>query len=500
MAFFFGDGFDLYAACADASLNYWDSASLFPTNSSLVAGRFSGSRAWSWGSSSTLVKASSVNDAVHHFVLAYLVTAVPSGTGNGFYIQLFDGTTAQCSVVFRTDGSIQLVLGGPTSGNVLASYAGAVNTANVWFTFEIEVVISNTNGSITVRKNGNTSNDFFLGSLDTQTSANAYANKMQLGSSSSYTIYLDDFLWRSDAAAVPWVGDVRCFTRTPASDVSVQLSRTTAPVNQLVFGPIGVANAFPNGVCRYVLFTANYSGLVTGVIVNCNISGGGGFGHLKAALFSNSSNTIGTLLATSAEFTDPAAAMVQLTFPTPARVTVGQTYWLGINQDANITYNVINSSSVPATCIQVTQPYASWPISVPGGTISNFNIFSPTIVYTPEINADVVSEVQQDALASYVFSSTNGQADLYAISSISAAPANIIGVTTRGLFQKTDAGTRNATVQLKSGATTVQGANTPLNNSVWGWIARNDLVDPATGAAWTAAGVNGVSIGPVITA
>lgn len=33
----------------------------------------------------------------------------------------------------------------------------------------------------------------------------------------------------------------------------------------------------------------------------------------------------------------------------------------------------------------------------------------------------------------------------------------------------------------------------------WGWLWRTDLVDPATGAAWTATGVNNATIGPVVT-
>ena len=119
---------------------------------------------------------------------------------------------------------------------------------------------------------------------------------------------------------------------------------------------------------------------------------------------------------------------------------------------------------------------------------------------TPEINADAVSELQQDAAYSFVYSSTNGHADFYSIGSIGVVPAGTLGVVTRGYFTKSDAGTRNATVQVKSGGTTVQGVSTTFVPGVWTWVGRADLTDPATGAAWTAPAVNNINIGPVITA
>jgi hypothetical protein len=172
------------------------------------------------------------------------------------------------------------------------------------------------------------------------------------------------------------------------------------------------------------------------------------------------------------------------------------------NDSSNISYNVINASSITPqpVVIQITNSlYSSWPTANPGGAASFPNIPGVSVIYTPQSNADCVGEAQQDAASSYVFSSTNGQADLYGIGALSVLPANTIGITTRGLFQKTDAGTRNTTVQVKSGSTTVQGASTALTTS-WSWVARNDVVDPNTGAAWIATAVNGVQVGPVVTA
>jgi hypothetical protein len=499
MAFFFGDSFDLYARGADL-VDYWDPASTNSDSSTFVAGRFSGSRALNIASATTLIKTSGVNDAVHHFVVSFMSTNV-SGTGQGFYVGLWDGTTAQCTVVFRNDGSIQLTLGN-YNGTLLATYSGAFPASNVWYAFEIEVVISNTAGSIAIRKNGNNVNDFFLGSLNTRNTANNYANQIKFGSASVALHNVDDFLWISGAPGLAWSGDLRCYVRRPVSDALAQFSRTSTQTTSQLYGATGITNAYGANVATYTQFTSAYNGLLTATSVSCT-PGGGGTGHVKMALFSVAAGGgVGTVLATSNEVTNPGAAIIQFTFPTPYHLVAGQAYWLGIVQDASITYNVINSSSVPGllAITMSTPPYASWPASNLGGVASTFNVPGAMTLYiTPSANADCVSEQQQDALANYVYSSVNGQADFYNLSALAATPINIVGVTTRGLFMKTDAGTRKATVQLKSGGVTVQGPNVALN-TVWGWIYRNDLVDPATGSPWTGAAVNNVTIGPLITA
>jgi hypothetical protein len=339
MAWNFGDSFDLYAAAADAANGYWDS---YTAGYTLIAGRFSGSQAVNIAGTFNLVKTSGVNDAVHHFVCSFNQTAAISGSTLAGYFELFDGATAQCSVVFRSDGAILLTSGAP-AGTVLATYTGAFPVTNTWYAFEIEVVINNTTGSFTVRKNGNTVADFTASGLNTRNSANNYANKLQFGSAGATNQRIDDLFWRSDASSVAWLGDIRCFTRMPASDASVQFSRL--------------------------------------------------------------------------------------------------------------------------------------------GGATNFS---------------QVNEAHQDGATSYVYDSTAGDADFYGIGTIASTPASTIAVTTRGYMQKSDAGSRTAAVQLKSGATTVASPTLTLTTSGWLWAWRTDTVDPNTSAAWTAAAVNAATIGPVV--
>lgn len=346
MSFQFGDGFDCYAAWNDAVAGYWDSGSAGANV--FVAGRFAGSQALSHVSATgILVKSSGVNgDAVHHVSLAFRQTAALSGTSAGLGLVFTDGVTPQCSVVFRSDGAILLTAGLPT-GTTLATYAGAVSAQNTWFHFEIEVVVSNTAGWMKVRKNGNTTDDFTSSlTLDTQATANAYANKLQVGEWVTVNAQqIDDLLWRSDASSVPWAGDIRCITRMPASDVSVQFSRSTGATN-----------------------------------FSC------------------------------------------------------------------------------------------------------------------------VDEAQQNAATDYVSSATPGHEDFYGIAAISSTPIATIAVTTRAYMQKSDAGARTASVQMKSGATTVSSNTATLASSSWGWTWRTDTTDPATGAAWTAVAVQNAQVGVKVIA
>src|SRR5678816_855010 len=160
----------------------------------------------------------------------------------------------RCCVVFRSDGAILLTSGTP-AGAVLDTYTGAFTVQNTWYAFEFEVVINNSTGSWAVRKNGNPGNDRALGGLDTQVSANAYANKLQFGQQGAVNAHqTDDLYWRSDASSVAWMGDIRCYTRAPASDAAVQFSRTPTGVLTQTVG-LAQTTAAGNTTARYTAFT-----------------------------------------------------------------------------------------------------------------------------------------------------------------------------------------------------------------------------------------------------
>ncbi|HJQ59429.1 MAG TPA: hypothetical protein VJ890_21155 [Vineibacter sp.] len=493
--YFFGDSFDLYALPADALLGYWDSGN---ANATIVAGRFSGSRAFEYHpfSNGTIVlqKSSGSNDAVHHLSMAIYYNLALAGTSNALWFTLCDGATAQCSIVFRSDGAI-LLNSGAAGGTNLATYTGAIPTTGVWNQFEIEVVINNTTGSIAVRKNGNTVNDFAAGSLNTRGgTANNYANRLTTGSfASSLAQFLDDLLWRSDAASVPWVGDIRCYTRRPASDAAVQWSRSgSTPL------PNGVTSAnnisVASGTVKYMPFTAVADGTIGSVTT---VFTTGSSANFKCAIYSSSGGLPTIALGSATPVSAPGTGTITFTFASPVSVTKDVSYFIALLADATSgVYGGNTSNTTGRSASGVT--YSTFPLDNPT-TTGGSTVVGAQAVLATSINAMMVAEAQQDAAASYVYSATVGQTDQYALSDTVSAPTTVVGVTTRGLFQKSDAGTRNAVVQLKSGGTTMESASTALNTT-WSWIARTDLTDPATGAAWTPGGVSTAQVGARVAA
>ena len=477
-----------YAAPADAINGYWDSGTVAFT---LVAGRFAGSRAMqhSTASSIYLVKSSGQNDAVHHLVFATMMTGAPSASTNVTqYISLCDGATAQCTVGVRQDGALAFTQAG-LGGAGLAVYTGAITTANVWYAFECEIVIHPTAGSFTVRKNGNTTADFTATSLNTRQTANSYANRINVAQGLAPTTgnnVMDDLFWQSSAATGTWLGDLRCYTRMPVSDQSVQFSRTPTTQTQVVT-TAGASSAIGANLAFAPGFTASFSGPVVGgtVAIAANVTG-----HIKFALY----DATKTLMATSVELVNPTSGSVPFTFPTPPVLVKGQTYYLASDQDVSVTYNYQNFLGGIANS---TVTYSGFP---PGNisawsTSGSVNVPGMSLTYQP-YNANLVGEAQQDATTSYVYDSTPGDQDFYGIAAIASTPVSTIAVTTRGYMQKSDAGTRTAAVQLKSGSTTVASPTLTLTTSGWQWAWRTDVTDPATSAAWTATAVNNAQIGP----
>jgi len=495
VAYIFGDGFDCYAAAADAVAGYWDGGAA--SSLTLVAGRFAGGQAFQQPTAiNTFLVKNGANDALHHITIAFRQTTGLIGTNLCTNLLFSDGATAQCSVLFRSDGTMLLYSG--NAGTIQATYTGAVSAQNTWFAFEIEILISSTGGYMNVRKNGNTSNDFTSATnLNTRAgTANNYANRLSVGHNATFASgqQFDDLLWRSDASSVPWVGDIRCYTRMPASDAAVQFARSPGSITQTV--PTSAPSTFGGtGKAMFTSFTAAYSGTVTGVAVSVGSTGTAV--NMKCAIHAdNGGNGPGVVLASA---TAPVTPVVMgtnaFTFSPGVSVVKGTQYWVAACHDGNNNYSApISGSSVGAN---TNMAYASFPQANPVVT-SNTQPAQFSWTYASTANWPMVAETLQDGTTSYVYDATVNDADFYTIAAIASTPATVVAVTTRGFVQKSDAGTRGAAVQLKSGATTVTSTPTLLSSS-FGWLWRTDVTDPATGAAWTAAAVNNVQIGPKVT-
>lgn len=504
MAWFFGDGFDLYQQFSDAYMGgtYWDSGTASNGYEVASSGRFSGSRGLSQFGNSTsgaLVKSSGSNDTTHHINFAYTTTTALSGTNKLFFVTLSDGATAQCTLAVRSDGAILLYSGAASSTTVLATYTGAVTATSTWYSFECEVVINGSTGSFKVRKNGNTSDDSSTTGLNTRASANNYANKVTIGSVTSTTHTIDDFLWRSDSS-VSWAGDVRCFTRMPSTDATAAWTRSgsVVPVTPFAQSTTGV---LANGVARYAPFIATSSGTVGTAVVSLSA---GYTGNMKCTLFNDGGTSAGTILSSATAISNPVTGNNTFTFSSPPTVVQGTKYWIGFDADVNSgSFNTSANTfagTYPSSGHNSSTVYASFPVASPVVSSSGLTcpIFTVNITPTTISNSMLVAEVVQDGAVSYLSDSTLNDADFYNIQTIGSTPSTILGVVTRGICQKSDAGSRSVALQVKSGGTTSTGTSTALNTT-FGWIFKTDTVDPNTSAAWTATAVNNMQIGPKVT-
>ena len=314
---------------------------------------------------------------------------------------------------------------------------------------------------------------------------------------------IDDLYWRSDASSGAWLGDIRCYTRMPASDQSVQFSRTPGTTTAFFNTSSSVVGGPAANVIWFMNLAAPMSGLATAALASF---GAAVTGHVNMALYDNSGPTgggqfangsPGVLLAQGTPITNPGTGLQTFTFGTPAGVTRGTQYWVAMFADATLAAAINGTTLTLHASLNFTYSSGVFPASALGaGTLASTSGFGYVGFQMSPGNYATVAEPQQDAATSYVYDSTPGDADFYGIASIASTPVATIAVTTRGYMQKSDAGTRTAAVQLKSGASTVASPTLTLTTSGWQWAWRTDTIDPNTSAAWTAAAVNNAQYRP----
>ena len=222
MAQLFADGCGRIGAAADIT-QVWDSGTT--ANLSLISTALG--QACQQVSSGTYTKAWGSNDATVFSQIRYF-----NGTGTSgsqyFYLSLMDGAAAQVTLRLNDDGSVSVYSGGPT-GTLLGS-ASAVFTQAAWNSFQMKVVVHNTTGSVEVRKNGSSTPILALTNVNTRGgSGNAYANGVQLGTSSNITRAWQHLFLHNASGAGPtdWLGDFRPITQFPASAVSTAFTANT---------------------------------------------------------------------------------------------------------------------------------------------------------------------------------------------------------------------------------------------------------------------------------
>jgi hypothetical protein len=120
--------------------------------------------------------------------------------------------------------------------------------------------------------------------------------------------------------------------------------------------------------------------------------------------------------------------------------------------------------------------------------------FTPS---TGTTNYNMVNETQYNEDTNYVSAATVGNKDLYDVTDLPFTPASVYAVKVTWRARKDDATTRTVRANLKSGATTANGATKAMGAS---YQSYSDVyvTDPNTSAAWTVSAVNAIQVGPEI--
>src|SRR5215510_4616722 len=499
MAWIVADSFDYYSTAADIARSVWDSATVGSlafnsgANTRFGTGQLLTATA---GAAVYFTKTMASNEATLYVVFAFYRATALSGTNPEFYFQFRDGATNQCTIVMESSGNIVLKRGDHT-GTVVATYSAAF-AQDVWCHFQCRVVIDPSAGTFTVRKNGQVGDTFSATGLNTRSSANSYANVVAVGNGTvSVNTRLDDLLFFSGSGAAPntWVGDVRAICLSPQADTAQK--QFTAFLTPATSGTnAAVTQNFANANTLYCSpFVATRSGQLQKVTVNCNAAY---TGNMQAALYAadGSLGAPGTLLATSAAITNPAAGAVNdLTFTGGPWIAQGVTYHMALLHNLSGSPQVMMQTAMAG--YSTARTYASG-FPNPAGTMTSGVTYTPYHIITHGGNVTQVSEALANGDTDYVYDSTVNDADLYDMADVPVTPFAIIGVVAKIYAKKSDAGTRQGQILFKSGGTQVAGVDTLLSTT-YTYLSLVQAADPATGTTWTLAGVNACQVGQKVT-
>jgi hypothetical protein len=441
------------------------------------------------------------NESTIYVVFAmYRSGAIPAGSTTWAALSLRDGASFQCSICITQGGKLELRRG-DKAGTVVASYAPAF-VQDTWTHFQCKVVIDPTVGSFEVRKDGVAVNSFSATGLNTRSTGNSYANGFSLISGQQdQATYVDDLLVFSGAGAAPntWVGDCRAICLAPSGDTATKVFAPQPPGPSCTLGQsslIGTQWQLPaNTVCFQgpLTLSPDRSGSINAL---SGSSLAAYTGKLKAAIYLSESGAPTVLLGVSNELVNPATGTWNFTFATPIWLGAGCQYFLALLTDTTSPNIWGGNSPAPQ---QAGVAYASGFPNPAGTTVLGGR--TPAIGgSTAPGNVTNLCEARATGDTDYVFASTVNDTDLYDMVNLpSLGIQSIIGVVSKVLWKKSDAGLRNGQMLVKSGATTVTSPDTVMSSS-YSYVSRVDAVDPATGTTWTVAGVNALQIGQKVTA
>lgn len=183
----------------------------------------------------------------------------------------------------------------------------------------------------------------------------------------------------------------------------------------------------------------------------------------------------------------------------------------GLNTRNGSTNSYVNNGlfAGAATGIGSTSLWDDWYIfndqgATPNNWAGQVRCFSyypnadTTVTWTPNSGVTNFSRVNQvyDADTTYVSTSTATNVDKYGLAALPSIPVQILNVQTRLVGRMDDAGPHTVSSRLWSGSSTVDSASMTCS-STYQQVWKNNLVDPATSAAWVASTLSTLSVGAV---
>lgn len=489
MARLYGDSYDIQATTSDVALRY-TSASNFSITSSGTP--FSIGQILVCTASTSLQSTweTATNETTVYLSIRMKWASGSSDATKNIAVTLQDGSNNQVTIMWLGDGSISVRSGG-TGGTLLGSSPyGSQFLLNTWDSWQVKFVINNSTGSVEVRKDGSNGAAFSaITGVNTRAgSTNSTVSGFSITANSA-NWQIDDLWFNSDNGSSPtsWPGDVRFKQMVVSSGTQSQF--TPSPT-QFRFGELTTSNTrniSQNVVTTTKSFTANASGTVSNIVLQMSV---GFTGNAIMGIYDNTgtAGAPGALLASTNAVSNPTSGANTFTFSSPPSVTYNSTYYLALLTDTNC----VTSAGTSNTSYTKSQSYGSGLPNPAAATGTTGNDIAATATVVP-YNWFLVSDTTEDGDATYVYSSTVGQQDIYGFSTgeLGVTPASILGANLYVFWKKSDAGTRTGTIGMDANGS---GDTTEIFNvgpSLSYTYAQKWLPTDPTGAAWTVTTLEG---------
>lgn len=414
---------------------------------------------------------------------------------NGSVRFLNSATGAFIFVLNSTSGAIELRTNSTVGAVIATGGSVSLNTTHV-LSWDITIGAS---GAYAVYLDGVA---LYSGTGNT---ANSQASVNSVTLTGASAISFDDFVLfdPTDAAynAAALTNNVVVETTFPSGDAQTQFAN-----DGNVLWPVGIAvsgvysvTATTNAPGANQLFLVKITPAVASTLnsVSAIPRATSGTAKYRAVAYADSSGSPGTLLTSGTEVVG-ATSGTTLTgaLTTPQALTAGTSYWVGFITDTSVVLSQVDAttnlgrkiantytSGAPGSAGAMTTGQATWQI---WGNCTGASV-------------NWASEAPQPPLGtaqSQVHSSTVAQEDLYTFPALVTTPSAIYGVAVKAFAAKSDSGARTVSFNMKSGATDSTGSSAGQAMATTNQWQRSFYdVDPATGVAWTRAGLNAASSG-----